>query len=184
MSVFSEIITKALNDYKSILKKDLSPEQRAARLSALGLRRRELKQSSTVVLYKKAKQVLKDIENTMASAGDEVPSWYCGLQAFYQHLQDILADYQVSEDTVVHITQESSRALINAIQLVSLTDSRLDSNIAKKLDQCGKIVAKFGSKQQQEKLVYVLKLHKERNTAFFMPLLYNLEKYLSQPSLG
>jgi hypothetical protein len=180
MSVFSEIITKALNDYKLILKKNLSSSKKAAKLAALGLKRQQLKQANDVGLYKKAQQVLQDLEQSIEFPDDNTPSWYCGLHEFYKYLQAILADYYLQQNTVIHITQQSSRALVDAIQLMGLADKALDTQIAGKLDQCGQTVARFGSKEQQEKLAYALKLHKGRNTSFFLPLLDNFEKYLSQ----
>lgn len=181
MSVFSEKIIKALNSYKAILKKNLSSQEKAAKLNALGLRRKQLQEANDVALYSKAQQVLKDIALSIEVPNDyETSSWYCGLHEFYKHLQDILATYYISHNTVMHVTQQSSRALVDAIQLMSLADTALDQKIATKLDQCGQTVAKFGSKEQQEKLVYALKLHKERNVSFFLPLLSSFEKYLIQ----
>lgn len=182
MSVFSEIITKALNDYKTILKRNLSSKEKAAKLNALGLNRGQIQQANDVALYSKAQQVLKEITQCieLPNDNDNRPSWYCGLHEFYKHLQDILANYYVSQNTVIHVTQQSSRALVDAIQLMSLANAALNKKIATKLDQCGQTVAKFGSKEQQEKLAHALNLHKERNMSFFLPLLYNFEKYLSQ----
>jgi hypothetical protein len=180
MSGFSERIVKALNDYKTIIKRELSPKKRAAKLSALGLKRQQLKKTGDLALYSKTEQVLKDIEQAIELPDDNAPSWYCGLYEFYKHLKGILADYHVHQSTVIHLTQHSSRALVDAIQLMSLENNDLDKQIASRLDQCGKTVAKLGSKEQQEKLAYALKLHKERNTDFFLPLLCNFEKYLSQ----
>jgi len=182
MSVFSETIIKALNGYKTILKKNLSSEEKTAKLNALGLKRKQLQQANDVVLYSTAQQVLKDIAQSteFPDDNDKASSWYCGLHEFYKHLQDILATHYVSQNTVIHVTQQSSRALVNAIQLMSLADAALDKKVATRLDQCGQTVAKFGSKEQQQKLAHALKLHKERNVSFFLPLLCNFEKYLDQ----
>src|SRR5690242_16668396 len=114
MSVFSETITKALNDYKTILKRNLSSKEKAAKLNALGLKREQLQQANDLALYSKAQQVLKEITQSIEfpNDNDNTPSWYCGLHEFYKHLQDIVANYYVSQNTVIHVTQQSSRALV------------------------------------------------------------------------
>jgi hypothetical protein len=169
-----------LNNYKIILRKNLSIQKRTIKFATLGLKRQQLKQASDTVLYNTAQRVLEDIEQYIESSNDDAPSLYCGLHAFYKHLKSILANYSLQQNTVIHTHQQSSRALVNAIQLITLAKDKPDLAIANKLDLCGLTIAKLGSKEQKEKLAYALNLHKECNIDFFLPLLHNFERYLSQ----
>src|SRR5579862_1269928 len=102
MYAFSEIIKKELNDYKTILRRNLSSEERAAKLKALGLKRQAIQQADDAALYAKAQQVLEDIAQSIEIPEDDnnnASSWYCGLHAFYKHLRGILA---------THVTRQSS----------------------------------------------------------------------------
>jgi hypothetical protein len=180
MSVFSDTLRRILNNYKIILKKNLSSKKKTLKFSALGLKRQQLKQASDAVLYTTAQRVLEDIEQSIDASDKKGPSLYCGLHTFYKHLKNTLADYSMDQDVVVHANQQSSRTLVKAIQLITLAKDKPEAAMATKLDQCGLILAKLGSKEQQEKLVYALNLHKEHNSNFFLPLLDNFERYLSQ----
>ena len=180
MSVFSDTLLKILNNYKIILKKNLSSKKKTLKFAALGLKRQQLKQASDALLYSTAQRVLEDIEQSMEFPDSSMSSSHCGLHEFYKHLKNTLADYSMDQDVVVHAKQQSSRALVNAIQLIILAKDKPEAAMASKLDQCGLILAKLGSKEQQEKLAYALTLHKEHNTDFFLPLLHNFERYLSQ----
>lgn len=180
MTFFSESMFKLLTEYKRVLKRYFKPEDRLIKIDDLELQRKLLKYADDIGLFHKAHRVLNDIEqwnNTTTNS----PTEYSGIEEFYQHLKNQVNEYRLENGKLVNITQQASRAIVDAVQLMGLPEPQLTQPIAKKLDQCIYIVAKFGSKEQQDVFIKALKTQKNRLVNFFLPLLNNFERYLDLP---
>lgn len=174
MRVFTEVVRKALNDYKQILKRSLPDDERNQKLEELGLLRRDLMLANDAVLYQKATNVIKDIQRQLRR-NETTPAWYSGLDEFCYFLENELKQYCLDKNKVLHIAQQASRSLIDAIQLMSLPNTKLDDIVAEQLQRANQLLMRYGSKEQITQLKDVYRAHKTRNLNFFLPLLKQLE---------
>jgi hypothetical protein len=177
MSSFSEIILKAINEYRSLLRKNTPTEQRKSKLREFGLDGR-YSELSDIDLYNTAKKMSSDLQ---LSTKDKAPSQYTysGSQNFIKHLNDILDQYHIHGNKILHCTQLASRASIESIQLLALPEDklRLESTI-KRLAKSNYLIARFGSDAQRAHHVNNLKSNRERNKPFFDGILSNFETTL------
>lgn len=180
MLTFSHTILKLLNEYKSILKKQL-PQQQAwtAKVQALGLKRKILKYDDEITLYRKALAVVDDLELRIKNETD-IPAWHSGLEKFGQFLKETLAEYQIENNKVVHTSQQASRAIVEAFQLMQTPNATFNSIIERKLDQCGQTIARYGSQAQQDMFSNALKEYQCNDVNFFLRLSTNFECYLEE----
>jgi hypothetical protein len=148
MSIFSEYILKLLNEYKRVLKRYVSPSQREKTIIELGLKRKMLKFDSDVILYNKANRVLHDIENWTKNSINTATE-YSGIDEFYQHIKNYLSEYRIEGNQIIHTSQKVSRALVQAIQLISLSHMKLSNQTTQKLEECVQTINHFGSKDQR-----------------------------------
>lgn len=178
MLTFSQVITKLLNQYKLICKKNLDNEAWIIKMDDLGLRRRQLRSDNEISLYYKAQRVVAELDQRMGDSA--VSCWYSGIDEFHQHIKQQLSEYRIEQDKVVHTAQQASRALVEALQLINLPDAKRNQVIAKKLDQCGQIIAKYGSLEQQTMFGKTLRNFQQQDVNFFFPLQTKFEHYLAE----
>lgn len=177
MSTFNKVITKLLTEYKSIVKKFLSPKVATAKIDALGLKRKELRYDDDVALFYKSQRVLEDMQVWLRS---EVRShWYSGLDEFCQYLKNILCEYELVNNRVVHTSRQASCALVEAFQIIRLNTKR-NKFTMRRLEHCAQIIAQFGTREQQEMFGKALKNHEYEDVNFFLPLLASFEKHLHE----
>lgn len=180
MSVFSDYILKLLNDYKRILKRYMSVEEREKTIIELGLKRKSLKSDNDAILYNKAHRTLKNIEYWTCRASHTATE-HSGIDEFYQHLKKYLNDFRIENNFVVHMSQKVSCAIVQAIQLMALPVTKLSENsTSNKLNSCIQTVAKFGSKEQRIMLANALQTQKGRNSNIFGPILDKFTKYQNE----
>ncbi len=177
MLPFDKKILKLLNDYKLILRKHVARQEWAKKIHALGLKRKQLRMDDEIKLYHKAHKVVEDIMSWTDNANNTA-SWYSGIDEFCQHLKNVLAEYQIDNDKILHTSQYASRAMVEAIQIMKMPHARLTLALAEKLDACGQIIAHHGTREQQEIFTKSLKNYQHADINFFMPLVQNFEKYL------
>lgn len=177
MMPFDKKVLKLLNDYKLILRKHTDRHAWGAKVQELGLKRKNLRFDDEVALYHKANRVVEDIMRWTDNSNNTA-SWYSGVDEFCQYLRNLLAEYQVENNKIVHTSQQASRAIVEAIQLLKLPNARFNSTVANKLDQCGQVIARFGTREQQEIFAKALKNSQHSDINFFSPLLHNFEKYI------
>lgn len=161
MSIFSERILKSINDYKRLLKRYVSTADREKAIINLGIKRKSLRFDNDVILYNKAHRVLQDIQYWREKL-NRTATEYSGIDEFYEYLKSYLSNYRIEGNIIVHITQRVSCALVQAIQIISLPESKLSDNNVSKLDDCIQTIAKFGSKDQRTMLAKAL--NKQRTT--------------------
>ena len=180
MSVFVQTATQIINDYKRLLSKLVSATtDRQDRLKTMRLKRKDLRSSTEVDLYIKIKDIIADLENWQRKSTRESLE-YSGLENFIEHVKSSFNEFRLtSSNKVVHGRQKASCALIEAVQLMSMPDPKLTSDLYERLDQCSQIIAKFGTQDQQIAYNKALQVHRERNASFFHPLVDSFKRYLS-----
>ena len=179
MFIFAKIILKLLSDYKSIIKKHHTHAEWIAKINKLGLKRKVLKNDNDAALYHKAHKVIEDISAYLNQNPQGISSWHSGLDEFCQHLKNIMSEYKLENNQVVHLSQHVSRTLVEALQLINHTDVHKPT-VANKLEQCGQVVAKYGTRQQQELFSKALKNSQLHDVNLFLPLSHNFEKHLRE----
>lgn len=175
MSIFTETIARAISDYRYLLRRNLPQSERVAKLQALELRDPELYEDE-IRMYRTALMIVSDIEENMDTKEKNYYS-YSGIGKFSRYLREYLDNYEIENGKLIHKAQKASRAMIEAIQLISLSTS-FDDELRKKLIDCNKIVLSFGSSEQQELYKSNLEQHAMRNEDFFAPIIYDLNKRL------
>ena len=147
MTVFKNNTLPALQHYKVILRKNFPLEEASAKIKKLKLKRKQLQYAEDIELYNTTVNVIKDIEKNL--------TWHEKSTDFKQHLQDILNSFIIKNNRVIHPQQMAARALFEIIQLLRFPTS--NNSIAKKMDNCIKLINKYGTDEQQNKLRSILK---------------------------
>jgi hypothetical protein len=173
MNTFKEVITKLLWDYKNVLRKYLEPVERNSKLQALGLHGRDLVESDEITLYHKAFSVIQDIESWIEKNLDTA-SWYSGIEEFLNHAKRIVSNYQIEGHKVVHTTQTASRAMIHAIQLITLSKELKESDIHR-LTHHVETISQYGSFEQQSLLLNALQQNFDKNPELFQLLILKVQ---------
>ena len=168
MSTFSQVMLEAVNDYKLLLRKNADPNANASKIKTLGIKRKQLKAMSEIQLYQLGPVILKELENNLEA--EKCSNYYCGIEEFIEHLKSILKAYCLENNKVISVTQKASSAMLEAIQLMSLPENKLNANVAIKLNQCVYNVIKYGNKEQLQILAEAIKNHKKSTTSFFCKL--------------
>ncbi|OGT41102.1 MAG: hypothetical protein A3F13_02935 [Gammaproteobacteria bacterium RIFCSPHIGHO2_12_FULL_40_19] len=177
MSIFSETMTKAISDYRLLLRKHLDQVERMIKLQKLKLRDSDIYESD-LALYQTGKAIVADIEVNMAMSNPGYYS-YSGVQQFCTYLREYLGNYHIESDQVVHRAQKASRALLQAIQLAGLPREGLDDGIAKQLFECNKAVAGFGSQEQCDLQLQILARQQANNPGFYTRIIAHLESLMT-----
>ena len=186
--IFSEEVMRLLHDYKRILKRYVSPDDREAKIQQLRLERKNIRSANDVLLYRKAEQVIEDI-NSWISKSSDAPTAYYGLEEFCQHLNAFLKQYCIEGDTlgrekVVHAQRLASRAIVDAIQLLDLSSDKLTATHLQQLDGCFQVIAKYGTKEQQDLLMKALRSRNEAwHAQVLSPLLNSFKSYMQAKTL-
>jgi len=173
MSIFAETVTKAIADYRYLLRRHLGQVERVTKLQQL-----HLKDAATyktdLALYNAAQAIITDIEKNMTQSKPGYYS-YSGIDQFAQYLKEYLDDYLVEGDEVVHRARKASRALLKAIQLSALPSARLDEKTAKQFFDCNKTVAEFGSGEQYRLHAEMLERQQASHPGFYTRIIAHFE---------
>lgn len=182
MSIFSETITKAISDYRALLRRHLTQVDRMTKLQKL-----ELKKVNTyktdLALYKATIAIVEDIETTMAL---ENPGYYSysGIDQFCTYIKEYLNDYIVENGEVIHKARKASGAILEGIQLCSLPKESLDQSVNKKLLEFNEIIVNFGSSEQIELQMQILMRQQAVNPDFFTTIIAHLESLSGDASFS
>lgn len=177
MSIFSETMVQAISEYRALLRRNLNQVERMIKLQQLGLRDSDLYENE-LSLYQTGLAIVADIKKNMVS---ESPSYYAysGVQQFCEHLCEYLSQYSIENDQIVHRTQKASRAVMNAVQWMSLPRERLDETMVKKFFECNKVVVLNGSKEQCELLLQTFSRQQMQNPGFYTRIIAQMESLLA-----
>ena len=176
MTILSETMTKAISDYRLLLRRYLNQAERMMKLQQLDLKNADI-YASDLMLYETGKAIIKDIDDNMATKNQGYYS-YSGIVQFRDYLEEYLENYHVENDRVVHRAQKASRALIDAIQLTGIPREMLDESIAKQLFDCNKSVVMFGSNEQCHLQMQILVRQQSKNPGFATRIIAHLEMLL------
>ena len=177
MSTFNCTITKALNDYKQMLRSHLGAQEKSKKIKRLGIDRRTIRSADDVALYHYASKILKDIEFWRQKEG-KTPAWHSGLDECYKHISGILSEYQVTGKQVINSKQIASRAIVEAVQYLSQPPERLSDQHAKSIDNCSQRIATHGASDQQKLYEKQLKKLCASSPDFFKPRLVCFRGFL------
>lgn len=173
MSIFSETVTKAISDYRYLLRRYLGQVERMTKLQQLNLKDQSIYKSD-LRLYRTAQAIVRDVEENMAKKELGYYS-YSGMAQFAQYLKTYLKDYIVEGDQVIHRARKASRALLKAIQLAATPKERLDSVATKQFFDCNQVVAAFGSDEQFDLHVQMLERQQANNPGFYTRIIAHFD---------
>lgn len=177
-TIFAETIARAISEYRQMLRKYLPQAERVIRLNKLNLKDPSIYEND-IALYRAAQSIIEDIENHVDIPEQGYYS-YSGIAKFCEYLKEYLAHYEVEENQVIHRAQKASRALIQAIQLVTLPKSRLNEKTAQKLEKCNEIIANFGTEEQHEIHLNNLEKYKVVNEGFYIVIIENFKRRIRE----
>lgn len=147
---FYNVILRVINDYKYMLKRNLTVDEYKVRVRNLGIKRMHIRNAEEVKLYNIGLQIVSALENDEAIFTTERPmSFYNGSQGFLRYLKELLAQYSVENGKVVHITQTASCALINLIQLLHKAQEKITNELKQEIDCHSHVIIKHGNKEQK-----------------------------------
>lgn len=177
MSIFSETMTRAISDYRTLLRRHLNQVDRMTKLHELNLRDADL-YVSDVNLYEAGKAIVADME---ASGATQLRGYYSysGIRQFCEYLKEYLANYYIENNQLVHRAQKASRFLLESIQLATLPRERLDDSVAKQLVECNKAIVTFGSHEQCELQLQTLSRSQATNPGFYTRIIAHLESLMT-----
>jgi len=179
MSIFTETMTKAISDYRYLLRRSLDQVDRIQKLRDLGLKNPEL-YDNELSLFQAGQAIIQDIENKMIHRRTKKGYYvYSGIVQFCEYLKEYLANYEIENDRVVHRAQKASRALIQSIQLTTVSKEYLTDKIANQLIECNKIVVKFGSPEQWALQVHTLERQHRQNPGFYTHIIAHFRSLVS-----
>lgn len=177
MSLFSETMTKAIGDYRFLLRRNLSQADRMHKLYELKLRDEEI-YNNECDLYEVGHAIAVDIEKNMASSKEGYYS-YSGIQEFCKYLKEFLSHYYVENNQVIHRAQKASRALIHSIQLTALPRERLNETVSQQLSKNNITIAEFGSQEQCGLQLQTLTKFQSQNPGFYTSLIAQMESLIA-----
>lgn len=179
-TLFSETIAKAISDYRFLLRRFLDQSERQAKLAELNLRDPSI-YDSDLSLYEVAWNIVNDI----ARHAQKPTGYYAysGVSEFGRFLKEYLEKFDIENGLVVHAAQKASKAMIKAIQLVALPETKLNDGVAKELNTCSELVAKYGSEEQHELYQGTLEKNLVRCREFFEGI-YDYYRQLLSPTVG
>ena len=179
MSIFSKTMSKAISDYRFLLRRNLNQVNRLMKLQQLNLRNPDIYQTD-VALFEVGQAILADIKKTLLNNNARNQLYaYSGIQQFSEYLENYLNNYEIENGRVVHRTQKASRALLKAIQLISLSKESLTDRIKQELYECNQVIVEYGSKEQQALQLQTLTRQEEANPGFFVNVLTHLETMMT-----
>ena len=176
MSVFAVNVIKILNNYKEFLRRNLPAKTSAARIKQLKLKRINIKHAEDVILYKIAQNVVKDIEAYL-TAESLSNNHRTGLLYFKQCLNKIFTEYHIEHNKIINARQLASGAIVEAIQLITFSLGKFNSYTLGKLDDCSRIVAKYGNFEQKAMLRSVYEKSYDKNESFFATITQRFVDY-------
>jgi len=182
MTIFSEIMKKAINVYRSMLRKYLPQAERVNKLHKLNLKNQQLYENE-IALYHTGYSIISDINKNLNQSNSGYYS-YSGVESFGEHLKNFLENYEIDGNGVIHRSQKASRALIQAIQLLTLSKDKLTFEVGNQLSRCNKVIAKYGSEEQQElhktTLQNTICKQQENNTSFYRSILSDFQQKMHE----
>lgn len=176
-TIFKETISRAISDYRTLLRRHLAQHERVNKLAQLGLKQPDY--DNEVVLFRIAQRIVHDIETNIDTGSQSYYS-YSGVSNFGTHLKKFLANYIIESNTVVNRAQKASRALLESIQLIGLPTTKMTTQVLDSINRNSMVIAFYGSEEQCELYRENLERYYRERGAFFGPLLRYFQEQLKQ----
>lgn len=173
---FNTKISHLLNEYKATLRRNLTLAAAKHKIAKLHIKRQQMKDADSIILYQTAQLVLADLKLQLNSSL-QAASWHSGLDQFYRHFYQVFTEYRIEQNRIIHINQNVCAKLLEAMQLMNLPVDQLDLSIAGQIDQLNKIIAKDGNERQRSLHLKALETHQKRFEVFFNPLIDSFKRY-------
>jgi hypothetical protein len=179
MSIFSETMSKAISDYRFLLRRHLDQVKRMTKLQKLQLRSAET-YDSDLALYETGRAIVADIKDNMMEMTSKKRQYYSysGIAQFCDYLENYLDNYEVEGDQLVHRGQKASRALMKSIQLMALPRESLSEGVATEFMECNKTIAACGTKEQCDLQLQTLTRQQAANPGFYVRIVTHLESII------
>ncbi len=180
-STFTDTMLYMVSKYRSMLKKLVPQPERVKIHVRLDLKNPQLYENR-VMLYNLGYKIIAHLKELDVSKKEKGYYSYSGPRKFTKHLEDFLNNYIVENNTVIHRAQKTSRALVKAIQLLTLPEDELNEKAIENLVQCNRIIAKCGSPEQQSLHKSTLKnaANAHNNASFYVKALSNFNQFLHE----
>lgn len=143
MMPFADVVLKAISDFKLLLRKLYPAREASSKIKSLRLKRTHVREASDIELYDTAMRIVKNLEEYVATHGKSTS--YFGADDFLNYIKNILATYTVEGDKVIRPEREASRAVLTAIQLITLNEPTKGQ--IEEFLQCAKFISKYGEIQ-------------------------------------
>ena len=169
MAQFTETIIQAFGDYRSLIKKYMTEDDRKRRLKRFDLMRNRTRDSD-IELYDTATAISNDLKNCISNHPKNYYS-YSGIEQFQDFLSEYLSEYVIEKSTLVHKIQKASRAFLGALQLSSLPKEKLTPFIIEKFNQISQDIAYYGTKNQMSRYHDLISQKATLNKENFEPVL-------------
>lgn len=180
MSLFRDQVRKLLSEYKVLMKKYLPSDKRALHFRLLGVDRYNLKYVNEPGLYQAAEKVLADLNERIVDV-EQNGTWFSGLDEFRQCLANLMEQYYLDDNQVVHGAQRASQAMIRAIQLMTININQLQNDQYNELEKLSREIYRFGSREQKQLFLKALRTQSDKNPNALLPLLDRFEIKHQQP---
>ncbi len=177
-SMFVETMSRAISDYRQILKKYLTPAERTAKIALLRLKDPTIFDSEPE-LFQVIQNVLADIEKNIRVPNEGYYSYY-GIVRFAKFLREYIDNYIVDGNKVMHKAQKAANLLIKGIQLMNLPVEQLNESIADQVIASHPIIIEFSSKEQLAIYNSTLERLSERNKAFYRKIVQDFRVRLGE----
>lgn len=163
-------LIQLVNDFKKIIKRQLSRTRSEEMISRLKIKRADLRNADANNIYQKANDILIITRDIINNKNNE-PSCYCGLSAFRTCLENFLDSHVVVNNHIVRSGEKASKAVVETIQILSLDQvesylGRVKKNI--------EIAAKYGCDKQKSLLIKALRRY---NSLELIELLESTTQY-------
>ncbi len=177
-SLFVETMSRAISDYRQILKKYLTPAQRAAKMAQLRLKDPTIYEDEPA-LYQVVRDILADIEKNIRVPNEGYYSYY-GIVRFSKFLREYIDSYTVDGEFVIHKAQKASNILLKAIQLMAVPADQLTDHLADQVIGLHPLIIEFGSKEQLVIYNNTLERLSEKNKVFFRKIVHDFRSRLGE----
>lgn len=177
-SLFVETISRAISDYRQILKKYLTPADRSAKIALLRLKDPTIFDNEPE-LYQVVQNILHDIEQNISVPNEGYYSYY-GIVRFSKFLREYIDNYIIDGNKVIHKTQKAANLLIKSIQLMNLPSDQLNEGIAEQVISSHPLIISYSSKEQLAIYNSTLERLSERNKAFYRQIVHDFRVRLGE----
>ncbi len=165
MTVFKDIILQSFSEYRRVLKRYVEAKERTNKINDLGLNQ-NLSFSSDAALLKIAQNVACDMQSIFDSKPKNYYS-YSGIEQFYQYLLDLLDQYTILNQQVLHKKQRASSALLEAIQIYSQPLEKFNDRTIDSLKNICQVIHLCADKDQQKQFAELLLRLKAKEEKLF-----------------